>query len=118
MLVSKVVSSIFFLMIRRPPRSTLFPYTTLFRSKTLMPILFGLIIICDIRALTLGGAKEGLHFLFSVDFSKVTGGVILAALGLAFFKLSIGMGTMITYGSYFTEDNDLIGTSLDRKSVV
>lgn len=80
-------------------------------TKTLMPILFGLIIICDIRALTLSGAREGLHFLFSVDFSKVTGTVILAALGLAFFKLSIGMGTMITYGSYFTDDNNLIGTS-------
>lgn len=80
-------------------------------TKTLMPILFVLIIICDIRALTLSASGQGLKFLFSVDFSKITTPVILAALGLAFFKLSIGMGTMITYSSYFTEDNNLIGTS-------
>ena len=80
-------------------------------TKTLMPLLFVLIIICGIRALTLDGAKEGIKFLFSVDFSKITPSVILSALGLAFFKLSLGMGTMMTYGSYFTEDNNLITTS-------
>jgi NSS family neurotransmitter:Na+ symporter len=81
-------------------------------TKTLMPVLFGLIIICDIRALTLPEAFTGLRFLFSVDFSKLTMAVIVTALGLAFFKLSIGMGTMITYGSYFTKDNNLLGTSV------
>ena len=80
-------------------------------TKTLMPVLFMLIIICDIRALTLPGASEGVKFLFHVDFSKLTPPVILSALGLAFFKLSIGMGTMITYGSYFTHDNNMIATS-------
>lgn len=80
-------------------------------TKTLMPVLFGLIIICCIRALTLEGAKEGLRFLFAVDFSKLNSTVILSALGLSFFKLSLGMGTMTTYGSYFTEDNNLIQTS-------
>lgn len=80
-------------------------------TKTLMPVLFLLIIICDIRALTLPGAGEGLHFLFSVDFSKLTSAAILTALGLAFFKLSLGMGTMVTYGSYFTKDNNLFGTA-------
>jgi NSS family neurotransmitter:Na+ symporter len=80
-------------------------------TKTLMPVLFILIIICDIRALTLTGASEGLKFLFNVDFSKLTGTVILSALGLAFFKLSLGMGTMMTYGSYFTKDNNMIATS-------
>lgn len=79
-------------------------------TKTLMPVLFILIIICDIRALTLPGASEGLKFLYHIDFAKITGGVILTALGLAFFKLSLGMGTMITYGSYFTEDNNLLKT--------
>ncbi|MBL4938066.1 sodium-dependent transporter [Clostridium sp. YIM B02515] len=81
-------------------------------TKTLLPILFILIIICNIRAFTLSGAGDGLKFLYSVDFTKVNGGVILAALGLAFFKLSLGMGTMITYGSYFTEDNNLLHTPL------
>lgn len=80
-------------------------------TTTLMPILFLLLIICSIRALTLDGAKDGLSFLFKVDFSKINSSVILSALGLAFFKLSVGMGTMITYGSYFTDDNNLLKTS-------
>lgn len=80
-------------------------------TKTLMPVLFVLLIVCSVRALTLIGAKEGLRFLFKVDFSKIDSKVILSALGLAFFKLSLGMGTMITYGSYFTDDNNLIHTS-------
>lgn len=81
-------------------------------TKTLLPILFVLIIICDIRAMTLPSSGLGLKFLYSVDFSKIKGGVILTALGLAFFKLSLGMGTMITYGSYFTEDNNLLYTPI------
>ncbi|MTV49083.1 sodium-dependent transporter [Heliobacillus mobilis] len=80
-------------------------------TKTLMPLLFLLIIICDIRALTLPGASEGLNFLFHVDFGAVTGTVILTALGLAFFKLSLGMGTMVTYSSYFTEGDNLFSTA-------
>lgn len=81
-------------------------------TKILMPVLFLLIILCDIRALTLPNALLGLNFLFHIDFSQLTGVAILTALGLAFFKLSIGMGTMITYGSYFTEDNKLIHSSI------
>ena len=81
-------------------------------TKTLMPVLFILIIICDVRALTLPGASQGLKFLFHFNFAQLTGPVILAALGLAFFKLSLGMGTMITYGSYFTQDNNMIATSI------
>lgn len=80
-------------------------------TKTLMPLLFVLIIICCIRALTLEGASEGLRFLFKVDFTKITPTVILSALGLSFFKLSLGMGTMITYGSYYTKEDNLMMTS-------
>lgn len=80
-------------------------------TKTLMPVLFILIIICGVRAVTLPGAMEGVRFLFQVDFSKVNSNVLLTALGLAFFKLSLGMGTMITYGSYFTNENNMIKTS-------
>ncbi|TLM98853.1 MAG: sodium-dependent transporter [Actinobacteria bacterium] len=69
-------------------------------TKTLLPILFVLLIICDIRALTLPGAMAGVEYLFRPDFSKITATVVLSALGLAFFKLSVGMGTMTTYGSY------------------
>jgi NSS family neurotransmitter:Na+ symporter len=79
-------------------------------TKTLLPVLFVLIIICDIRAVTLPGAQAGLNFLFNIDFARLSPGVILTALGLAFFKLSLGMGTMITYASYFTDDNNLILT--------
>lgn len=81
-------------------------------TKTLLPILFILIILCNIRAFTLSGAGDGFKFLYSVDFTKINGGVVLTALGLAFFKLSLGMGTMITYGSYFTEDNNLLHTPI------
>lgn len=80
-------------------------------TKTLMPILFILLLICDVRALTLSGAGQGVNFLFHIDFSKITPAVVLTALGLAFFKLSIGMGAMITYGSYYTNNNNLIATS-------
>ncbi|MDU4961194.1 MAG: sodium-dependent transporter [Sporomusaceae bacterium] len=80
-------------------------------TKTLMPLLFLLILICDLRAITLPGAAQGLAFLFHVDFSKLTAPVILTALGLAFFKLSLGMGTMTTYASYFTHDNNMLRTA-------
>ncbi|MDD4600894.1 hypothetical protein SDC9_22953 [bioreactor metagenome] len=80
-------------------------------TKTLMPLLFLLIIICDIRALTLPGAAEGMQFLFHVDFSQLSAAAILTALGLAFFKLSLGMGTMMTYSSYFTDDNHMFNTA-------
>lgn len=80
-------------------------------TKTLMPVLFILILICDLRAVTLPGAAEGLRFLFEINFSKLTASVILTALGLAFFKLSLGMGCMVTYSSYFTQDNNLFRTA-------
>lgn len=80
-------------------------------TKTLIPLLFILIIVCGVRSLTLPGAYEGLSFLFKVEFSKITPGVVLSAMGLAFFKLSLGMGAMTTYGSYFTEDTNLFTTS-------
>lgn len=65
--------------------------------------------ICAVRAITLPGAGEGIKFLFTPNFKLITPEVILVALGLAFFKLSVGMGTMATYGSYFTESNNMIG---------
>ena len=81
-------------------------------TKTLMPILFVLLLLCDIRALTLPGALNGVEFLFKPDFTKLTREVIIIALGLAFFKLSVGMGTMVTYGSYFDKSQNLPGTAV------
>ncbi len=77
-------------------------------TRLTMPILLVLLIICDIRALTLPGAFAGVEFLFAPDPAKLSGAVVLSALGLAFFKLSLGMGTMTTYGSYMPEGVRLV----------
>lgn len=80
-------------------------------TKRLMPILFVLLLICDVRALTLPGASAGLAFLFKPDFSKLGAGAILTAMGLAFFKLSLGMGAMTTYGSYMSKKDNIPATA-------
>jgi neurotransmitter:Na+ symporter, NSS family len=77
-------------------------------TKTLMPLLFALLIVCDVRALTLPGAFEGVAYLFQPDLSKLSATVLLSALGLAFFKLSLGMGTMTTYGSYLPDRTRIV----------
>ena len=76
-------------------------------TRKLMPLLFILLLVLCIRSLTLPAAAEGLSFLFTPDLSKITPAVLLTALGLSFFKLSIGMGTMLTYGSYFRADQNI-----------
>lgn len=81
-------------------------------SKVLMPSLYVLFIIIAIRSVTLPGASAGLEFLFKPDFSMVTGETFLAALGQAFFSLSIGMGCMLTYGSYLKKDENLPSNAL------
>jgi NSS family neurotransmitter:Na+ symporter len=82
-------------------------------TKVLMPFLFILILVMDVRALTLPGAMEGLKFLFRPDFSKVSAETILEALGQGFFSLSIGMGTLITYGSYINKKEHLGNAALN-----
>ena len=77
-------------------------------TKTLMPLLLVLLVVCDLRALTLPGASRGVAYLFKPDLSKLTGSVLLSALGLAFFKLSLGMGTMTTYGSYLPAETRIV----------
>ncbi len=81
-------------------------------TKILMPLLLVIIIILCIRSVTLPGAAEGLTFLFKPDFTKITAKVILEALGQSFFSLSIGMGTLITYGSYIGKGERLGNTAL------
>ena len=76
-------------------------------AKILMPLLLLLLIILCVRAVTLPGASEGILFLFKPDFSKLTGESVLLAMGQAFFSLSLGMGCLITYGSYIKRDEDL-----------
>ena len=81
-------------------------------SKVLMPVLFLLLLLMCVRSITLDGASEGLRFLFKPDFSKLNGTCILSALGQSFFSLSIGMGAMVTYGSYIRKQDKLFPTSL------
>ena len=77
-------------------------------SKILMPLLFGLIIFLAIRALTLPGAGTGISFYLKPDFSKLNVNVFFFAVGQAFFSLSLGMGTMMTYGSYISRHDNLV----------
>lgn len=75
--------------------------------KVLMPALFIILLILVARSLTLDGAAEGLGFYLKPDFSKLSGEAILVALGQAFFSLSLGMGAMITYGSYLSKKENI-----------
>lgn len=80
--------------------------------KALMPALLVLLVVLMVRALTLPGAAKGIDFYLKPDFSKVTGRTVMAALSQAFFSLSIGLGTMMTYGSYLRKDVDLPRSAL------
>lgn len=81
-------------------------------AKIMVPLLFLIIIILDIKALSLPGSMEGIKFLFQPDFSKIDGRVFLGALGHAFYSLSLGMGIMITYGSYIGKKENLGETAI------
>ena len=76
-------------------------------SKVMMPALFVLLIVVVIRSITLDGAMEGIKFFLKPDFSKITIGTVMAALGQSFFSLSLGMGAVITYGSYLGKTENL-----------
>ncbi|MDF1573999.1 MAG: sodium-dependent transporter [Bacteroidales bacterium] len=84
-------------------------------AKILMPILLVLLLVLVVRSVTLDGAREGLVFLFKPDFSTIRHAplkIIIEALGQAFFSLSIGMGTLITYGSYIQKRENLASTAV------
>jgi NSS family neurotransmitter:Na+ symporter len=81
-------------------------------SKILMPVLFILIVVLAGCSLSLPNAGKGLEFLLKPDFSKVDAGVFLGAMGQAFFSLSLGMGCLSTYASYFGSDTRLGKTAL------
>lgn len=81
-------------------------------SNIMMPLLFViLLVICGVT-LTLPNASEGVAFFLMPDFSKITAGVVVSALGQAFFSLSLGMGILITYSSYYPKDTNLTKTSV------
>ncbi len=78
----------------------------------LMPALVTLLVILVGYAATTGFFSEGLAFLFRPDFSRLTGTSLLAAMGQAFFSLSLGMGTIMIYGSYVSPDTSIAKTSI------
>lgn len=80
-------------------------------SKILMPLLLVIMVVLCVKSLTLPGAAKGLQFLFQPDFSKITGKVLISALGQSFFSLSIGMGALITYGSYIAKSDNLVSSA-------
>ena len=80
--------------------------------KVLMPVLLLLMILLCVRSVTLDGAGKGLEFLFEPDFSALTAGSVLSALGQALFSLSLGMGCLVTYGSYIRKEDNLLKTSV------
>lgn len=77
-------------------------------SNVMMPLLFLLLLVFCVRSITLPGAGAGLSYLFDPDFSKIDSSVVLGAMGQAFFSLSLGMGTLITYSSYFSSRTKLV----------
>lgn len=81
-------------------------------STITMPILFLLLAVFCCYTLTLDGAGQGVKFFLSPDFSKITPSVVVSAMGQAFFSLSLGMGILVTYASYFPKDTNLTRTSV------
>ena len=82
-------------------------------AKIMMPMLFLLLIVLAVCSVSLPGARAGIEFLLKPDFSKVDGNVLLGAMGQAFFSLSLGMGCLCTYASYFRNDTNLPKTALN-----
>lgn len=81
-------------------------------SNILMPVLFVLLLVFACVSMTFPKAEEGLMFFLKPDFSKITPQVAVNALGQAFFSLSLGMGILITYSSYFPKDTKLVRTAV------
>ena len=86
-------------------------------SKIMMPLLFAILIVLAIYSLWLPEGREALGNVFTPDFSKVTGKTFLDAMGQAFFTLSVGMGAMLIYGSYFKEGTKIAGTAISVVSL-
>lgn len=79
--------------------------------KWLMPALFVLLLAMVGYAMVAGDFNSALTYLFEPDFSKITGATVLAALGQAFFSLSLGMGSIIVYGAYLSKDTSILQTT-------
>lgn len=76
-------------------------------NKIMMPMIILILLGMFFYSFTMSGFMDGISFLLKPDFDKITPSVVLQALGQSFFSLSLGMGAMITYGSYIKKDTDL-----------
>lgn len=81
-------------------------------SNVLTPVLFVILVVLAVNSLMLPGAADGLRFLFKPEFDKITGATVLSALGQAFFSLSLGVGTMMIYGSYFSSRTPIVRSAV------
>ena len=81
-------------------------------SKAMMPTLFLLLLVIVVASCMLPGAEKGINFLFKPDFTKINGNVFLAALGQSFYSLSIAMGCLCTYASYFSKQTNLTNSAV------
>ncbi len=79
--------------------------------KVLMPMLFILLALCLGYSIQAGNFMQGFHFMFDPDFSKLTPDIVLMAMGQAFFSLSLGMGSIMTYGSYMDKQSSIASTA-------
>lgn len=86
-------------------------------SNVMMPLLFVILIVFIAESLMLPGAGSGVEYFLKPDFSKITPSVVLNALGQAFFSLSLGMGILITYSSYFPKNTKLVRTAVTVASL-
>ena len=86
-------------------------------SKVMMPMLLLIIGILMVCSFGMSGSSEGLRFLLKPDFSKLTAGVVLSAMGQAFFSLSLAMGCLCTYASYFGPETKLVKTALSVSAI-
>ena len=80
-------------------------------SKIILPVLFVLVIIIAVYSMSLPGAMAGVSYLFKPDFSKLTPETFAYAMGQSFYSLSVGMGAIITYGSYVRKDENIMASS-------
>ena len=80
-------------------------------ARVFLPILFGILVLLLVSALGMAGAGQALGFIFRPSFGELDGGSVLEALGHAFFTLSLGMGTMVTYGSYISKHQSIVKAS-------
>ena len=82
-------------------------------SKLMMPLLFVILLLLVGLSVTMPGSSRGLAFLLRPDFSKITGSVVLSAMGQAFFSLSVGIGCLATYASYFKRNTRLVSSAFN-----